>query len=189
MVVQMNETLSVIRNRYSCRAFDERPVGDDILRLIAEAGVQSPSGMNTQKWHITVVSDKSLLDEIEGAGLAEMNAMPDKTAIDRINSRGGRLFYYAPVLIAVSIDATGGDLPLLDCGICVENMTIAAASLGLASCICGLAGFAFQGENEKKFNEKLKFPPGYILGMSILIGYEKNPGKPHEPDSGKITYI
>ena len=185
----MNDTLNVIKKRYSCRSFDDKPVEAGLLKDIAEAGIQSPSANNSQKWHIAMVTDKALIDEIENAGLNEMKAMPDKSIYERIQSRGGRIFYNAPVLAVVSVDASGQDLPMLDCGICVENMTIAAASLGLATCICGLAGFAFHGANEEKFNGKLKFPPGYKLGMSILIGYEKAPGAPHEPNPAKITYI
>ena len=185
----MNETLNVIKNRYTCRSFGDRAVGKDLLVKIAEAGIQSPSGNNSQKWHISVISDKALIDEIESAGMDEIKAMPDRAIFERIQSRGGLLFYNAQALITVAVDAAGPDLPMLDCGICVENMTVAAASLGLASCICGLAGFAFKGDNELKFNKILKFPAGYKLGMSILLGYEKAPGKPHEPDPGKIVYI
>jgi len=185
----MNDTLRVIRDRYSCRDFDERPVGGELLKMIAEAGIQSPSGSNTQKWHIVMVSDRALISEIEGAGLAVIKALPDQAIYDRLNARGGTIFYHAPVFIVVAIDATGDSLPLMDCGICVENMTLAASSLGLASCICGLAGFAFREKDAEKFKAKLKFPPGYELGMTILVGYEKAPGRPHTPNPDKITYI
>ena len=185
----MNATLNVIENRYTCRDFNDKEVGADLLKLIAAAGVQSPSANNSQKWHIIVITDKNLINELETAGMKTIKAMPDQAVYERIMSRGGLLFYNAQALIAVAVDASGRDLPSMDCGICVENMTIAAASLGVASCICGLAGLAFEGDNEKKFNEKLKFPSGYKLGMSILLGYEKAPGKPHEPDYNKITYI
>jgi len=185
----MNETLRVIKNRYSCRAFDDRRIDAELLKMVAEAGIQSPSGMNTQRWHIVVVSDKSLIDELESAGLSAINVLPDKSISERIKSRGGKLFYNAQAFIALATEASGQEPSLLDCGIAVENMTIAAASLGLASCICGLASFAFQGGREAHFNEKLRFPPGYQFAMSILLGYEKAPGKPHEPNPAKITYI
>ena len=185
----MNETLRVIRDRYSCRAFSDKPVESDLLKAVAQAGIQSPSGMNAQRWHIVVVTDKALIGDLESAGLTQINSLPDKSISERLKSRGGTLFYNAPALIAVAVDAAGADLPLLDCGIAVQNMTIAASSLGLATCICGLASFAFQGGNEGRFNAKLRFPAGYALGMTILVGYEKAAGKPHEPNPSKITYI
>ncbi|MDR3120392.1 MAG: nitroreductase family protein [Clostridiales bacterium] len=186
----MNETLAVINKRYSCRAYTDQTVPDESLRAAAEAGAAAPSANNSQRWSIAVVSDKKLVDELEAEGLRTIAAMPDKTLHERIQSRGVGLFYNAPAIVVVSTDQAGGDGALLDCGIVVENITIAAASLGIASCICGLAGLAFSDDQKAAyFKEKLKFPDGYRFGMAILLGYEKAPGTPHAIDPSKIAYI
>jgi len=57
----MNETLSTIAKRYSCRAYDGRLPDKGTLETIALSAVQSPSGMNRQPWRIVVVTDKTLI--------------------------------------------------------------------------------------------------------------------------------
>lgn len=78
----------------------------------------------------------------------------------------------------------------IDCGIVCQTITLAAASLGLASVICGITGMAFEGEdNFEKFAKRLGFPEGYVFGCSVLLGYANTAKEPHEPDKSKIIVI
>jgi hypothetical protein len=71
----------------------------------------------------------------------------------------------------------------------LENIALAAAGFGLDSVICGLCGLAFTPEKKDEFARRLAFPPGYEFGCSVLVGYGKEPGKPHELDLKKIVMI
>ncbi len=184
----MNETLKVIANRYSCRDYKEELPSDEILQAIAEAAVQAPSGMNRQAWRVIVVKNKKLIQDLEAEGLSYLASLEDKSTYQRIMERGGRLFYGAPCMIVVAIDAK--EPALIDCGILCQNIALAATSLGVANVICGLTGTAFaSGLRTEEFSKRLGFPEGYEFGCSVLLGYAKTTKAPHDSDNNKIMYI
>lgn len=184
-------TLDAIRTRYSCRDFSDRMPSDEHLRMIAEAAIAAPSGMNRQLWRVIVVKSKALLADLEAEGMKNFSAFSDKSMYERILSRGGKLYYNAPCQIVVPVGRTepvGAEL--FDCGIVAGHIALAAASLGIDSLICGLAAFSFAGENGAAFKKRLGFPEGYEIGISVLLGYARNAGgKPHAPDESKISVI
>lgn len=186
----MNDTLKTIAKRFSCRSFTDRLPGDEILMAIAQAAIQAPSGMNRQGWHVTVLKNKSLIDEMESEGMAFLSGMEDKSMYERIMSRGGKLFYNAACMIIIAIKETvpkGAEL--IDCGILAQNIALAATSLGIASLHCGFVGLAFTGGKAAELKRRLKFPEGYECGMGVLLGYAAHEVPPHVPDQEKITVI
>lgn len=185
----MNDTLKTISERYSCREYLPRPLPDDALRCIAEAAVQSPSAMNRQPWRVIMVRDPALIAEMESEGMANLALLEDKTSYYRIIERGGKLFYGAPCVAVIAIDCSNSGISYIDCGIVCQTITLAAASLGIASVICGFAGLVFNGANGGYFEQKLGFPEGFKFGCSVLLGYAKTEKKPHKPDYGKFNFI
>lgn len=180
----MNQTLKAISERYSCRNFNATAPSDEQLQQIAVAAVQAPSAMNLQRWRAIVVKNEQLINDIEEEGVKNLKAM-DAAAYDRIIGRGNGLFYHTKRMIIVPIEK-GGEL---DCGIIVENIAIAAKSLGVESLICGLCGLAFAGDKAQYFKDKLQFPAGYEYGMAVLLGFAVEEGAAHEPDMSKIINI
>lgn len=183
--------IEAIKTRYSCRAFWKKMPTEEQLRIIAEAAVASPSGMNRQLWRVIIVKKKELLADLEAEGMKNLSMMPDKTMVERIMSRGGKLYYNAPCMIVVPIAKTEpAGAELFDCGIVSENIVIAATSLGVDNLICGLAAFSFAGEKGAEFKQRLAFPQGYEIGIAVLLRHAAEPGgKPHEPDFSKISTI
>ena len=67
-------------------------------------------------------------------------------------------FYYeAPVLILLSAE-DGFKWSRVDAGIAVQNMTLAAESLGLGTLIIGCIYDALNGERKEYFSELLQIP-------------------------------
>lgn len=181
----MNETIRTIAARYSCRSYTGESVEKEKVEAIALAAVQSPSGMNMQPWQIVVVQDKALIEEMDDALMSLLAAQEDKSAYERMMSRGGKVFYNAPCMYVIA-KKPGSDL---DCGIVSENIALAASSLGLGNVICGMAGMTFATAKGNEFKAKI-IPEGYEFGVAVLVGYATNPeGTPHAADMGKITYI
>lgn len=56
-VPSANETMRLLLERSSCRSFEDRPIPEDILHQILEAGVHAPTGGNLQPFSIIVVED------------------------------------------------------------------------------------------------------------------------------------
>ena len=181
----MNDTLKVISERYSCRAYTDQPLTDEQVNAIAQAAIAAPSAMNGQPWQIILVTNKDLVDEMDAAGMKFFSEQDDKGTYNRMMERGGKLFYNAACMAVLAIRPGAG----LDCGIACENIALAASSMGLGNVICGLAGAVFSGENGKKYIEKLQFPEGYVFGMAVLIGNPVADGKPHAFNQDKVTII
>ena len=94
----MNETLKTIKNRFSCRSYTGEAVEKEKVEAIALAGVQSPSGLNQQPWKISVLQNKELIDEMNDVLMDILSKQEDRTAYDRMMSRGGKVFYNAPLM-------------------------------------------------------------------------------------------
>ena len=62
----------VIKKRYSCRAYQDKPIEQEKLDQIFEAARQAPSAKNLQDWRFVVVTDK----ERKAAG-SRLHESPD----------------------------------------------------------------------------------------------------------------
>lgn len=181
----MNETLNTITRRYSCRNYKDMAVEKEKLKEIALAAVKAPSAMNSQPWQIVVLTDKTMIDDMDKETMKMLSLREDKSVYDRITKRGGKLFYNAPCIFFVAIKEDAW----LDCGIAAQNIALAATSLGLGNVICKLAGLAFETKKKEEYKKKL-IPEGYEFGVAVLVGYENtNENNPHTPDLNKIVYI
>jgi nitroreductase len=186
----MNDTLRTIAERYSCREFTDAEISGADLDAIADAGARAPSGMNRRGWQIIVIKNRALLAEMEAEGLRVMSEFADKTPYERIAKRGGRLFYNAPYMVFIAVkEAFPKGAELIDLGIVAQNISLAATSLGIDNCHCGLVAFCFAGGKAEEFKRKLGFFEGYECGTGVLLGYGKERGIPRLPDESKISFI
>ena len=183
----MNETVKTIMERYSCRDFSAAPLSEAQIKTLIEAALASPSAMNRQPWHVIMVTDKALIDEMDAESMSILAAAEDKSGYERIKARGGKVFYNAPCMLMAASD--GSDYAEMDCGILSQNVSLAAHALGLGSVICGMARIPLNGPRGDEFMKKMRFPDGYGFGIAVLIGTANSGKAPHELDTGKVTYI
>ena len=181
----MNEVLKAIAERNSCRNFSPAPLCDGQIDALVKAALAAPSGMNLQPWHVIVVTDKPLLEEIDQYAMEVLRAQ-NETAYRRMMDRGGTVFYNAPCLIVV---AKAHENANMDCGIMSQNIALAAHSLGLGNVICGIAAMAFTGEKGAEFAKRIQMPEGYSFGVSVCVGNAISGKEPHELDMKKVTYV
>jgi len=179
----MNQTLKTIKNRRSVRQYRPEQIKDEELENILEAAIYAPTGHNDQPWHFTVVHNKDLINEINNGAKVVMKDMELEWisklgAIDDFN-----IFHKAPTALIVSgrKDAT---TPLVDCAAAVQNMLLAAESMGIGSCWIGFAKFFFlDSENKKKFN----IPDDHEVHFGVAIGY-KLKENPQAPERNQKVY-
>lgn len=181
-----NAVLDAIHSRFSCRAFSDVPVTEEQLKTLTDAALASPSAMNRQPWHIVAVNNPALVREMDAALVEAYRQSGETAIIERIASRGNTVLYGAPCVIYVALKEGGN---ILDIGIATQNMALAAASLGLNSCIIAMSRILFQGETAAEWNKRLQIPDGYEYGITIAIGTAKAEGKPHELDTSKVTVL
>ena len=183
----MNETLKNIAGRYSCRDFADKPLTDAQIYELVSAALAAPSAMNRQPWRVSVVTDKTLIEELDAEGMALLAAEEDKSAYERMMARGGKLFYDAPCLIVITSD--GSAYAAIDSGILCQNIALAAQSLGLGSCIVAMLRIPLSGPRGPEFKKRLKFGDGYDFSISILVGNAQSGKEPHELDRGKVVFV
>lgn len=183
-----NEVLKVISARRSHRAYQPEKISEEKLTAILQAGLEAPSAVNRQPWTYTVVENQELLQEIHDATAAGMMKKAEKDRSPRFADNAFHVFYHAPAVIFIFGEKDFG-WTKVDCGIAVENMALAAESLGLGSVILGLPQAAFASEAGDKLREKLACPEGFDFVIALAIGTpaDDKPAHPQHPE--KITYI
>jgi nitroreductase len=107
------ETFLAIASKRDERRYADRPVSEEHVLRILDAGRLSGSSRNTQNWQFVVVSDTAALAEV----------------------------VYAPenVQTAGLVVAIVGDAFPFDVGRCAQNMMLAAWDLGVVSCPNGIS--------------------------------------------------
>jgi nitroreductase len=68
----------------------------------------------------------------------------------------------------------------VDAGIAVENMALAAESLGFGNLVIGCVYDALHGEKQAYFSEKLAIPEGYSFQIALAVGHKTDNKTPHE---------
>lgn len=120
------EVRSAIEQRRSIRAFDyDRPVSDQDVARIVEAGRLAPSWKNLQPWRFVVVRSAEMRARIAGC---VPPGNPSQATIAKASA----------VIVLLGVPEEGEvhqDKPfyLVDCGIAGENMYLEAVELGLSS--------------------------------------------------------
>jgi nitroreductase len=102
----MNETINTIMSRFSCRDFADTPLTGEQIKAITGAALASPSAVNRQPWHVIIITDKALIDELDTEGMNVMRIAEDKSGYERVMSRGGKIFYNAPCMVMVASDGS-----------------------------------------------------------------------------------
>src|SRR4051794_41253275 len=106
------ETWDAITSRRNVRSFADRPLAEDDLDRILEAGRRAPSSRNTQPWDFVVVTDREQLGELakvwRGAGHVAGSAAaipPLLPPIDHPRRRGGAPYDPRQAAMAMMIAA------------------------------------------------------------------------------------
>ena len=144
------QTWEAIRSRRNVRSFEDRPVPDDHLDEILEAGRRSPSSQNWQPWDFVVVTDRDQLIRLsqvwQGAGHVAGSAATIVLVASppEQERRRGTLYY--------------------DLGQATMSMMIAAAGLGIGSCHSSVG-------DQDMARSVLGVPPEKFCPYMISLGY------------------
>lgn len=183
-----NEVLNVISARRSHRAYTAEAVPEEKMAAILQAGLEAPSAVNCQPWTYTVVENQELLQEVHDATAAGMMKKAEGDRSPRFADSAFHVFYHAPAVIFIFGQKDFG-WTKVDCGIAVENMAIAAESLGLGTVILGLPQIAFASEAGDELRKKLNCPEesDFVIALAVGTPADDKPAHPQHPE--KISYI
>lgn len=152
-----NEVLNAIKMRRSVRAYKPDAVPEALLHAVLEAGTYAPTGRGRQSPTIIAVTSERYRKEI-----AELNA--------KVMGSDSDPYYGAPVIVLVLAD--GSAHTFVEDGSCVlENMMVAAASLGLGSVWVHREREIFDSEEGKALLREWGLPETLRGVGSIALGY------------------
>lgn len=152
------EFTQVIKGRYSCKSYSDRPITKEQLDAILEAGRLAPTAKNLQEQSIYVVSSEE--------GLAKI----DKVTPCRYN---------APTVLVVAYDKNnvytypkgGHKSGIEDASIVATHMMLAAYNEGVDSCWLN----CFDPDTLAK---EMGLPENEEILMLLDLGYASEEGKP-----------
>jgi nitroreductase len=172
-----NSVLTAIAERRSIREYKPEQLTKEQLDTLLAAAQQAPSAHNSQPSRFTVVQDRAIF--------AEINAETRKT-IDHPD-----IFYNAPTVIFISVPIGGpfAAFTKVDSGIAVQNIALAAYSLGLGSVILGLPAIAFTGARADYFKSLLKIPSEHEFAIAVAVGSADETKDAHPIESDRIQYL
>lgn len=177
----MNPVLNAIAQRSSTRGYTAEKLTAEQIEALISAGLQAPTAADKQEIHFSVLDGSHpILAEIEAAKNAERGI---------VMAPEHNFYYEAPTVIILSANAAFA-WSALDAGIAVENMALAAESMGLGNLIIGCIKGALSGEKKNYFAQALEFPEGYEFEIAIAVGYKDVTKTPHTYDAAKqVSYI
>lgn len=138
------EVFDAVRTVLAVRQFQERPIPEQIVQQIVEAGHLTASSINKQPWHFIVVQNKEMLHQL--GALAQT----------------GPYIAQAPLAIVVGMEAS--PFGVSDASRAVQSMILTAWAQGIGS---NWVGFA----NLKQINPVLGIPEEIEILTIIPFGY------------------
>lgn len=179
----MNQTINDIITRRSVKKYQEKAVPADLLKLIIKAGTYAPTGRNSQSPIIIAVTNKDVRDK-----LSRMNL--DIIMGKNLTTSSGHSdpFYGAPVVLVV-LAKKDVATRVYDGSLVMENMMVAANSLGLGSCWIHRAKEMFETEEGKKLLHDWGISEEYEGIGNCIIGYAAEDAcKPQSPRKEDWVY-
>jgi nitroreductase len=151
----LNPKLSFLFGRRSVRAYQQKPVSDEIVADLLAAAMAAPSACGKDPWRFVVVREQATLQSLA-------TALPN-----------GSMIAGAPVGIVVCGDlnaAHANELSYLlqDCSAAIENLLLAAHALGLGACWLGVHP---RQQRMEALTKILGLPEQMVPVSGIAIGW------------------
>ena len=144
------QTWDAIRARRNVREYADRPIADEHLDQILEAGRRSPSANNWQPWDFVVVTDREQLADLSAVWQGARHVARSAATVALV----------APA----DLDQAGIQRLHYDLGQATISIMVAAADLGIGS---GHASVA----DQERAQAVLGFPDGRFCAYLIALGY------------------
>jgi nitroreductase len=196
------ELEKIMNERHSTRAFSDKPVPRETIEKLLSLSTRCPSAINLQPWEFTVVmgDERHRLSRILVKTMRERNISCGPGAVRRLAehfmdrqrklmdsiapfleeeasfqdfvNEGSCNFYGAPVAIIITIDTAFSKSRLVDVGIAIGYMVLAAHDMGLGTCPIGLIS-SFEDE----IREALNVSEEKEVVIGVAVGYPDPDGK------------
>ncbi len=193
------QLVRLMASRRSCRNFLNKQVDLSILHDLVRIGCTAPSATNCQLWTFTILPNRaavlalgnkvrdfylklnsmaekkwlrlglSLIGKTELQNYHQQYYSQVKQGLSEFEEMGiDRLFHGAPSVILIG-SSPGATLPKEDAMLASQNILLAAHSMGLGTCLIGMAVEAMK--NDRKIQASINIPHEESVYSIIAIGY------------------
>jgi nitroreductase len=158
----MNPELNHLFSRRSVRAYQQRDVPDNLVNDLLEAAMAAPSAVAKDPWDFVIVRNRDMLSKIA-------EGLPN-----------GTMLREAALGIVVCGDlrrAHDGQLSYLlqDCSAAIENLLLAASTLGLGACWLGVHP---REDRVAHIRSLLNIPDSVIPVSAVSVGWPAESPRP-----------
>lgn len=136
-----------IRLKRAVRKFQDKPLPDDVINIILNAGRRSQSSKNNQAWRFIAIRDKEILK-----------------ALSQCGQWASHIAGAALCIAILTPDPMEKFQIMFDAGQAAAFMQLAAWELGVGSCPASLYDF-------ERTRQILAFPPEWHLRIALSFGY------------------
>lgn len=158
-MIQMDAIINIMTRR-SVRSFDKRSITKDELKLITDAAKCAPSGMNKQLWHFSVIQNKDVLKRLASATSKAM-------------SLGDSYDFYSPDTLIIASNERSNPHGAEDCACALENIFLAANSLGIGSVWINQLRHVCDEESVRAMLNEIGVPGSHVVYGCAALGYAK----------------
>jgi nitroreductase len=174
----MNDIIRNMLTRRSVRRYAVQQVSEADLADILTAAQYAPCGSNSQFWHFFILQDGEVLEELNQL---VRNAFAERVVDENtyVSIRGGKeaarredysFHYHAPTLVVVT-NRKSYPNAMADCACALENMQLAAHSLGLGSCWINQLTWFGEDPAVRAVLDRLGVPADEKVFGSLAIGH------------------
>jgi nitroreductase len=159
------DVFEAVRTLLAVRQYQDKPVPDEVVRRIVEAGHLTASAANQQPWHFIVVRDRDTLRQLGGL------------------LSTGPYVAQAPLAIAVAVEKASR-FGVSDASRAIQSMMLTAWEAGVGSNWAGFGGLAEVGT-------LLNVPPELDVLAVVPFGYpaeDRRRGNKERKPLGTITH-
>lgn len=193
VISRSNNTFSLIQRRRSIRCFLETEIDPVLLNQVIEAGLWAPSGKNIQNWRFFVLT-KSRREQflaLSQQAWLKIRASLQKRLKPSLYQFTERYFFTlgnAPAVVLAYAECPGVNNPQSELGnvyMAVQNIILAAESVGLGSCVMG-SFLEIEAEINSFLGDRAN---GLKLVCGITLGYPSHSPPAADRRSGRICFI
>jgi len=162
------ELMEAIRGRRSIRKYKPDPVPEEVFQVLMDAVRWSPSWANTQCWEVIAVRDANIKSELATAlpkGNPALSSITTAPLVLVLCGKKGVAGFYQGQATTVR-----GDWLMFDVGIAMQNLCLAAHTMGLGTVIVGMF-------DHKKVESILGVPENVEVVAMTPLGYRATEGR------------
>lgn len=171
----MNGNLYRIKNRHSVRSYQKKDVEEAKIHKLVEAARSAPYA---GQFHITVLLDKAILNQLEDLTTEAMRNSCLQFLRDLAETPGFRPLFDAPGMLVFSAPENN-PYGMANCANAATTAALAATDMYIGSCFAVTPTLAL--EQHPEICAKIGMPGGFRPLCCLIFGYTEDPAKGRHP--------